>query len=69
MSERFASLDQRTLVIAHEINSPLAAIADCSQGVLNSLEKDRYEADLFRTYLRIIQEEVRRCKGITTSML
>jgi two-component system, NtrC family, sensor kinase len=69
MSERFASLGQRTLDIVHEINNPLAAIAGCSEGVFNGVVKGRYEADLFGNYLRIIQEEVLRCKGITTSTL
>jgi PAS domain S-box-containing protein len=69
MSERLASLGQMASGIAHEINNPLAAIAGCAEGLLNRVEKDRYNPELFRNYLKIIEEEILRCKSITTSML
>ena len=69
MSERLASLGQMASGIAHEINNPLAAIAGCAEGLLNRVEKDRYDPKLFRNYLKIIEEEILRCKSITTSML
>ncbi len=69
MSERLASLGQMASGIAHEINNPLAAIAGCAEGLLNRVEKERYNSELFRNYLKIIEEEILRCKSITTSML
>ena len=55
--------------IAHEINTPLASIAGCSEGLLSRVKKGQYENALFESYLNIIQEEVFRCKSITTAML
>lgn len=69
MSERLAALGQMASGIAHEINNPLASIAGCSEGLLSRVRKEQYEATLFETYLNIIQEEVFRCKNITTAML
>jgi len=69
MTERLAALGQMAFGIAHEINNPLATIAACAEGLLNRLKKWRYNPELFEGYLRIIEEEVIRCKGITTSML
>jgi len=68
-SERLASLGQMASGIAHEINNPLAAIAGCAEGLLLRVEKDKYDPELFRSYLKIIEEEILRCKSITTSML
>jgi len=69
MSERLASLGQMASGIAHEINNPLAAIAGCSEGLLNRVRQDRFDPEFFANYLTIINEEIARCKGITTSML
>jgi PAS domain S-box-containing protein len=69
MSERLASLGQMASGIAHEINNPLAAIAGCTEGLANRVDKDRYDSGLFRNYLAIISEEILRCKRITNSML
>jgi signal transduction histidine kinase len=69
MSERLASLGQMASGIAHEINNPLAAIAGCTEGLLKRVEQERFEPELFRNYLKIIEEEILRCKNITTGML
>jgi len=69
MSERLASLGQMAAGIAHEINNPLAAIAGCTEGLLNRLKRERYDPELFKNYLEIIEEEILRCKSITSGML
>jgi PAS domain S-box-containing protein len=69
MAERLASLGQMVAGIAHEINNPLAAIAGCTEGLLNRVKKERYDRELFENYLGIIVEEISRCKSITSGML
>jgi PAS domain S-box-containing protein len=69
MSERLAALGEMASGIAHEINNPLASIAACAEGLLNRLRKGRSDPQVFENYLKIIDEEVIRCKSITTSML
>jgi C4-dicarboxylate-specific signal transduction histidine kinase len=69
MSERLAALGQMASGIAHELNNPLATIAACTEALLNRVEKEKIGSLLFESYLRIIGEEIERCKKITTSML
>ncbi|HEY6010942.1 MAG TPA: PAS domain S-box protein [Nitrospirota bacterium] len=69
MSERLAALGQMASGIAHEINNPLASVAGCSEGLLLRLKKGQVDVKLFESYLNIIQEEVFRCKSITSAML
>jgi two-component system, NtrC family, sensor kinase len=69
MSERLAALGQMASGIAHELNNPLATIAASAEGILKRVEKENIGSLLFRSYLKIIDEEIARCKKITTGML
>ena len=69
MSERLAALGEMASGIAHEINNPLGTIAACTEALLNRMEKEKIGSILFENYLRIIQDEINRCKNITNSML
>lgn len=69
MSERLAALGEMASGIAHEINNPMGTIAACTEALLNRMEKEKIGSILFENYLRIIQDEINRCKNITNSML
>ena len=69
LTERLASLGQMASGVAHEINNPLATVAACAEGLMNRLRQGQFDRQLFVNYLGIIDEEVARCKAITTSML
>lgn len=81
-SEQLASVGFLAAGVAHEINNPLASIAWSAEALesrlydlLNprdddpSLKLAEDQIDVLRTYLRRIQEEAFRCKGITERLL
>jgi two-component system NtrC family sensor kinase len=69
MTERLASLGQMASGIAHEINNPLESVMICAEMLLMRVAKDRYDHAEFEKYLKIIDEEVLRCRDITGNML
>ncbi len=70
-SEKLAGIGQLAAGIAHELNNPMAAIASCAEALLKHSEGSpptRKDAEELSLYLRIIEEEVYRCKGILAGL-
>jgi len=72
-SEQLASVGFLAAGVAHEINNPLASIAICAESLESRFQTALDEDDPQRTvvgdYLRMIQSEAFRCKGITEKLL
>ncbi len=64
VSRRLADVGQMAAGVAHEINTPLASIATCAEGLLR-----RTQQDDSRQYLEIIRKEAYRVKTITRNLL
>lgn len=72
-SDKMASVGFLAAGVAHEINNPMQSIALCAESLEQRLE-DRSIDDAegiaaAKKYLRMIQDEAFRCKGITAQLL
>ncbi len=72
-NEKLAGIGRLAAGIAHEINNPLAAISGCVEGLISRAHDEELAGvkafEDFPDYLRIIDEEIGRCKGIITNLL
>ncbi|MEN8201981.1 MAG: ATP-binding protein [Bacteroidota bacterium] len=70
--ERMASLGKLSSSVAHEINNPLSGVLTYTKLVhkqLNSLEFDAKDKGPMLKYLKVIEEETKRCGGIVKGLL
>lgn len=72
-TEKLAGIGRLASGIVHELNNPLATIAACTEALQARLNETgalpTTTRDDFYEYLRLVNEEAFRCKGITNSLL
>lgn len=72
-NDKLAGIGQLAAGVAHEINNPMAAISGCAEALIERFRDDEYRVitdydDIIR-YLKIIEDEIYRCKKITENLL
>lgn len=72
-NDKLAGIGQLAAGVAHEINNPMAAISGCAEALIERFVAKEYRdmpdyEDIVR-YLKIIEEEIYRCKRITENLL
>ena len=66
---RLADLGVLASGVAHEVNTPLASILSCAEGLKRRLQEGNLDPELLEDYSETITGEVNRARGITTRML
>jgi two-component system NtrC family sensor kinase len=67
-AEKLAAVGQLAAGVMHEINNPLATIAACAESLTLALA-DRPDVAREADYLKLIDDEVHRCKRIVDTLL
>ncbi|HEY3323024.1 MAG TPA: ATP-binding protein [Planctomycetota bacterium] len=70
--EKMASLGKLSATVAHEINNPISGILTYARLVRRELAEQPLDKDIreeWSKYLRIIEDECRRCGGIVQNLL
>ncbi len=72
-NDKLAGIGQLAAGVAHEINNPMAAISGCAEALIERFVAKEYRdmpdyEDIAR-YLKIIEEEIYRCKRVTENLL